>query len=322
MDFEKPIRHLKVFSDFKENIMCDKLSQAYLFLCPDKLTNNILLKELAKLLQCENGNACDVCDNCVKIIAGTHPDVLIYPKSKNFMVEDATDVYNNVQVKPMLARYKVFIINDIDLSTEQAQNKMLKVLEEPPKNVIFLMSASTQEKVLATILSRVQKMTVDKMNKEELKKIFNEYDNNLLQIALSFGDGYIGKTLDILNNSNFIENYKNMENLIKNMKNSSQIPYFSPYFYKDKTTFENNLLILNGLFRDMLMINLNKSNLVDNQSIENEMFDCLQEYSANALTQILKRINKIKQMLDSNVNLTLLADNFLFDILEIKFLCK
>ena len=184
------------------------------------------------------------------------------------------------------------------------------------------MSATTQEKVLSTILSRVQKMTIDKIKKEEMQAFFNEYDPYVLQIALSFGDGYIGKTLDILNNSNFIENYKNMENLIKNMKNSSQIPYFSPFLSKDKANFENNLIILNSIFRDMLMLNLNKYNLLDNEIVESKMSECLPEYSVNALTQILKRINKIKQMLDSNVNLTLLADNFLFDILEIKYLCK
>lgn len=322
MNFEKQIKNLKVYSEFKSAFMADKLSQAYLFLCPDKLTNKILLLELAKLLQCDNNNACEICDNCVKITAGTHPDVLVFPKDKNFMVEDASTIYDNVQVKPMLAKYKVFIINDLDLSTEQAQNKMLKILEEPPKNVVFLMSATTQDKVLSTILSRVQKMTCDKMNKESLKKLFYETDPNILQIAISFGDGYIGKTLDIINNPNFIENYKNMENLIENMKNSSQIPYFSPFLFKDKAVFENNLKILNSLFRDMLMISLNKEELINNYFIKDNLESCIAEYSVNCLLQILKRINKVKQMLDSNVNLTLLADNFLFDILEIKYLCK
>lgn len=322
MNFEKQIKSLKVYLRFKNSLNDGKLSQAYLFLCPDRETNKILLLELAKLLQCDNLSACGECNNCVKINASTHPDVLVYPSSSSFMVEDASSIYSNVQVKPMLAKYKVFIINNIDLSTEQAQNKMLKILEEPPANVIFLMSATNQDKVLKTILSRVQKFNVDKLSTESLKQIFSQTPQDVLQVALSFGDGYIGKTLDIINNKTFIENYQNMLKLVKNMKNSSQIPYFSPYFFKDKQTFENNLFILNSLFRDMLVQALNRQDLANCYFLQDDFNELLKEYSQAALTNILKKLNKIKQQLDSNVNLTILADNLLFDILEIKYLCK
>lgn len=298
--------------------MRNEINQAYLFLSPDRLTNKTLLLELAKLLLCKTHNACDECDVCAKINVGTHPDVLIYPKSANFMVDDATSIYDNVQIKPMLANYKIFIINDIDNSTEQAQNKMLKILEEPPANVIFLLSASVQDNVLKTILSRTIKISIDKMSTNSLKEVFLNEPEDILKIALVFGDGYVGKTQGIISNKQFLEDYANMQNLIKNMQNSSQIPYFSPFFSKDRATFENNLIILNEMFRDMLMQTINKNNLCT-LNLDAEI---LQGYSALALTNILKRINKIKQELDSNVNLTLLADNFLFKILEIKYLCK
>lgn len=322
MNFEKQIKNLKVYQEFKNAQSADKLSQAYLFLCPDRLTNKILLTELAKLMQCKNKCACGTCDSCVKITAGTHPDVLVYPTSSNFVVDDANSIYDNVQIKPMLSQNKIFIINDIDISTEQAQNKMLKILEEPPANVTFLISACSQEKVLNTILSRVQKMVVDRMQNEQLALLFEGADEFVLQVALSFGDGYIGKVLDIINNKTFLQNFKNMQNLIENLQNSSQIPYFSPYFYKDKQIFESNLLILDSLMRDLLMLCLNEEKLVKNAFLLNSLQKIKEQYSVGALTEILKDIITIKQKLDSNVNLTILADNFLFDILEIKFLCK
>ncbi len=322
VNFEKQIKNLDVFNEFKKNLTCGKLSQAYLFVCPDALTNQILLLELAKFLQCDTNTACNKCDNCLKINAGTHPDVLVYPKGQNFMVSDASSIYDNVQVKPMLSKYKIFIINNIDLATEQAQNKMLKLLEEPPLNVVFLMSASNLEKVLSTIQSRVQKMTVDKLKESDLKEVFTSASNDVLQIAICFGDGYIGSTQNILNDTKFIENYKNMKNLIKNMKNSSQIPYFSLYFSKDKNIFETNLKILNMFFRDMLMLSLNKPSLVLNK-LEQEEFEMLvSEFSTFAITQILKCLNDAKQKLDSNVNLAILADDLLLKILEIKYICK
>lgn len=318
MDLKRQIKKLKTFNNFKDGMMRDEINQAYLFLSPDRLTNKSLLLELAKLLLCKSHSACEVCNVCAKINAGTHPDVLVYPKSSMFMVDDATSIYDNVQVKPMLADYKIFVINDIDNSTEQAQNKMLKILEDPPANVIFMLSAVNQENILKTILSRTIKITVDKMEHADIKEIFSNVSEDILNIALVFGDGYVGKTEGIINDNQFLEDYENMHNLIKNMKNSSQIPFFSPFFSKDKTIFANNLVILNEMYRDLLMQSLGKNNLCT-LCLNNEI---LQEYSAVALTNILKRINKIKQELDSNVSLTLLADNFLLEILEIKYLCK
>lgn len=322
MNFENQIKDLSAYKNFKSAMAMQKLSQAYLFVSPDKLTNKVFLTEIAKLLQCESYLGCNQCSNCAKINAGTHPDVLVYPAAQTFMVEDASSIYNKVQIKPMLSKHKIFIINNLDLSTEQAQNKMLKILEEPPENVIFLMSACNQEKVLSTILSRVQKATIDRLSSDKIKAIFRDVTEDVLQVALCFGVGYVGKTQDIIENSEFINNYKNMENLLKNMKNSSQIPYFSQYFIKDKKTFEGNLLILNSFFRDMLMLSLNKNNLINNQMLELECNGLTQEFSISAIVEIIKRINLIKKKLDSNVNLTILADNLLFDILEVKYLCK
>ena len=267
-------------------------------------------------------SVCDICEHCLKINVGTHPDVLIYPKDKSFVVEDANSIYDTVQVKPMLADKKIYIINDIDLSTEQAQNKLLKVIEEPPQNVIFLFSAVKEEKVLSTILSRVYKHYIDKFKKEDLQPLITDVDMETKNIAMCFGEGYLGQTLDIVNNSNFIDNYKNMLNLLKNMKKSEQIPYFSGYLSKDKITFENNLIFLNDFFRDMLMLKLGQTELIKNDYLINYFEVEHEGFSLKALYEIIKKLSMAKQKLDRNVNLTVLADNLLFEILEVKYLCK
>lgn len=322
MEYQKLVTKLKVFNDIKQYAQNNQLASAYLFLSPDRLTNAQLLLSLSKLLLCKDISACNVCDHCVKINAGTHPDVLIYPKGKNFVVEDANSIYDTVQIKPMLADKKVYIINDIDLATEQAQNKLLKIIEEPPQNVIFLFSAKSQDKVLATILSRVYKHSIDKFDKVDLQSLLEGIDQETQKIALCFGDGYLGKTLDIVNNQEFINVYKNMENLLINMKKSEQIPYFSGYFYKDKQSFEISLIILNDFLRDILMLKLGETQLIKNTNLLNVFEDVKDEYSIKALYEILKRLSKAKRKIDSNVNLTVLADNLLFDILEVKYLCK
>lgn len=322
MNFKNQIKTLKVYEEFKGYISNNKLGQAYLFLSPDKISNQLIVNEIAKLILCDSLNGCDVCKHCLKINAGTHPDLLIYPKEKNFAVVDAGEIYDNIQVKPMLADYKVFIINNIDLATEQAQNKMLKIVEEPPKNVIFLFTACNAEKVLQTIKSRTISLRVGKLKREVLSSSLKENNNNLLDIALDFGDGYIGKVLNVLQDDSFVEKYKNMINLVKNFKKSEQIPFFSVFFTKNRQIFEDCLYLLNDFFRDMLMIKINQKDLVKNKSLISEFELLLADYSVLALNEILKNLNLVKKKLDSNVSLLMLADNFLFDILEVKYLCK
>lgn len=321
VNYRELIESTTAYKNFLNEFMADKLSQAYLFVCEDGLTCKELILHLAKLLVCTKGTICNECGNCKKANAGSHPDILIYPKGKSFAVSDASDIYDNAQVKPMLAQKKVFVINDMDQATEQAQNKMLKVIEEPPQNVIFLIGTKNENKVLKTIISRVQKIYIDKINKELLKNIIN-CQNNIKEIAINFGDGYLGKTLDIAQNNEFLINYNNMKNLIINLKNSAQVFAFSKYLYENKTVFENCLLILNDFFRDLLMLNLGQQNLVKNANLINDFNLVLNEYSPGALIEIIKRINLAQKKLDSNVNLTILADSVLLEILEVKFLCK
>ena len=322
VEYQHLVKKLKVFNDIKQYAQNNQLASAYLFLSPDRLTNKELLFALAKLLLCKNTDACGTCEHCVKMNVGTHPDVLIYPKEKNFVVEDANGIYETVQVKPMLADKKIYIINDIDLATEQAENKLLKIIEEPPQNVIFLFSAVTREKVLATILSRVYKHTVDKFASYDLQDLLKNIDEQTKNITLAFGDGYLGKTLDIFKNAQFLDCYNNMKSLLFNLKKSDQIPFFAGSFNKDKQIFEINLTILNDFYRDLLMLKLNQEQMIKNKNIRNDLTMQVNEYSVKALYEIIKKLSKAKQMLDRNVNITVLADNLLFEILEVKYLWK
>ena len=322
MKYEKQIKTLNVYDIIKENIQNNKLSQAYLFLCEDSITNNLLALSVSKLILCKNQNACGVCKSCSLFESESNPDLLVYPKDKNFIVDDAVEIYNKVQIKPLYSNYKIFLINNIDVSTVQAQNKMLKIIEEPPHNVIFILTATSEDKVLQTIKSRCQILRVNKFNNEVISEILSLEKGDNLDIALALGEGYIGKSIDILNNQKFNENYKNMFNFIKNFKKSDQIPSFYEYFSKDRAGFELNLLLLNDFYRDALMCGLGSEKFVKNKNILNDIKQIAVDYSLSALNQILKLRNNYKKMLDSNVLPSLLLDNFLMDILEVKFVCK
>lgn len=300
--------------------MQGKISGSYLFSCPDNLTSSLFMKELAKVLL--QINTKDAEGLIAKIEAGTHPDVLVYPKGKIFMVEDAADIYDKVQVKPMLADYKVFIINNIDDATEQAQNKMLKIIEEPPANVVFFMSQKHDGEVLQTIASRSQKRVIGKIDNKLLYELLSKEEVEKQKLAIFLGEGYLGKTLEIIENDEFIQNYKNCLNILKNLKKSEQIVDFSGVISKNRDMFFTFLENISKFIRDILMIKLNKKDLVVNQNIMSDLNEISNEFSAGMLVEIINRLNLAKRKLDGNVNLVSLADNLLLEILEVKFLCK
>ena len=108
-----------------------------------------------------------------KILNDIHPDVLSFPKNKSFVVDDAKSIIEELNVIPMLSNIKIFIINNFNKATVQAQNKLLKSIEEPPKNVIFLINATSLESILPTIQSRTQKFELLPLNTNVLKEYFN-----------------------------------------------------------------------------------------------------------------------------------------------------
>ena len=169
--FKNTSAYRMVVGDKKAN----RLSHAYLLLTADEDNLQEYLKIFAELLACNQEEPCGECRACRLIGQKIHPDVITYPKKdKTVSSEEINQLIEESFIRPIECDKKIFVIENIDLSTEQAQNKMLKIIEEPPNNVFFLISASNENKVLKTILSRVQKIYVDKIDKKilnNLKKI-------------------------------------------------------------------------------------------------------------------------------------------------------
>lgn len=170
MEIISEIIKSKSFAIFDTFFKNNKLSHAYLILADNEFSGKNFCNALTLKLLCSNNLPCLKCKNCKKFLAGFHPDVLVYPKTKIFLVSDSEDILENSIIKPMESKYKIFIINNFDKSTIQAQNKLLKTLEDAPKNVIFLINAVNQHKILPTIKSRCQVLEIENYCKKDLDK--------------------------------------------------------------------------------------------------------------------------------------------------------
>ena len=301
------------FEKLKNYVKNGKNFHAIIINSEDEFTNFAMSKLLSMLLLCDN--VCFSCKNCKKVINDSHPDLKIFPENDSFLVADANKIVEEASIKPIFSDKKIFILHNFDNATVQAQNKLLKTIEEPYDNVIFIFTAVNCEKILQTILSRTQQFKLSKFSKEELK-MFTE--KSLTDEIYALSAGWPGKLNNI--EDSLIANFDFIKNLIKKLKSSKDVINFSQDFAEDKNSFSQKLNILLNIFRDALMQKLNKHNLINYKT---EVVSLIaNEYSQKAIIKCIQLIDNAQKQFLSKANLNLIADNLLISILEVKHLCK
>jgi len=139
---------------------------------------------LAKSVNCTNPEQapCGVCENCRAAINGTHPDIVEINAANETHVEDIRDLIERSRLAPMMGRHKIYIVDEVHQLSSAASSALLKTLEEPPENVIFILATTDPQKLLPTIISRCQRFDFSKVKK-------NQITNHLLSIAEKEGIG-------------------------------------------------------------------------------------------------------------------------------------
>lgn len=307
---------------FFENILKKKenntLSNSIMFFCEDNLTSQKVLVMTALLLEYPTFDLFDEKSaQFLKIEEGIDLDVKVYPKNgEKLLVADANEIVGEAYIKPVNLPYKVFLINNFDVSTEEAQNKLLKILEEPPKNVYFILSVKNEEKVLPTIKSRCDKIKIAPLSEEEMDAVCKD------KLACVLGGGYVGKTLALEKNRDLSSIADFAVSLLTELKNSKQVLSFSKKMLEVKTNLNLILEIVSLCIEDIIKLKCESEDLCKLKSYKSDLRDVEPEFSIEALCEISRLISKFREKLEFNANLTVAVDNFLLKMLEVKFLCK
>lgn len=152
-------------------ISLNKISHAYLFTGPRGTGKTSIARILAKSLNCKEGptlTPCEVCPSCIDIKNSTLIDVIEIDAASNRKVEDAQNILEKIQYIPVNGRYKIYIIDEVHMLTNHAFNALLKTLEEPPENVIFILATTEPQKVLETITSRCQRFDFRRITTDDI----------------------------------------------------------------------------------------------------------------------------------------------------------
>lgn len=157
----------------KNAISLNRLAHAFLFTGSRGVGKTSMARILAKSLNCMegiSGNPCGVCDNCAEITNGTSTDVVEIDGASNTGVEDIRDLQKELMYSTSKSRYKIFIIDEVHMLSKNAFNALLKTLEEPPEQVLFIFATTEPHKVLPTIISRCQRYDFKRIPAETIVK--------------------------------------------------------------------------------------------------------------------------------------------------------
>jgi DNA polymerase III subunit gamma/tau len=187
----------------------NRLSHAYLFSGLRGSGKTSTARIMAKSIICEKGvssTPCGVCDNCISASKNSHLDIIEMDAASNRGIDDIKDLIEHTKYQPNIAKYKIFIIDEVHMLTTQAFNALLKTLEEPPPFVKFILATTDALKLPATILSRTQHFRFNKISSKDivnhLEYILNQenikWQQNSLEMISRRGEGSLRDTLTIL----------------------------------------------------------------------------------------------------------------------------
>ena len=206
--FEEVAGQQHIVKTLKNALATGKIAHAYLFAGPRGTGKTTMAKLLAKALNCEEGigHQCNMCKNCQAIMEGNHPDVLELDAASNNGVDNIRELIDNVKYGAILGKYKIYIIDEVHMLSAGAFNALLKTLEEPPENVIFILATTEPHKILPTILSRCQRYDFtkvsDKDTKDRIKTILERegisYNDEAINLIIKLADGGMRDALSIL----------------------------------------------------------------------------------------------------------------------------
>ncbi|MEW6088297.1 MAG: DNA polymerase III subunit delta' [bacterium] len=325
MSWDNVIGQKRVIETLKRTIGNNRVPQAYLFTGPDGTGKHLVAKELAKALNCQKntGNACNICSSCYKIEKGIHPDVQVispFGKSGGIRIEQIYGIRERIFLKPLEGRYKFYIIDQAEgliKPQEASGNALLKLLEEPPNDTIFVLIPSESKALIPTIVSRCQKIKFDYLSISEVERILQEkffYNKEDTALAAAFSFGRVDRALSFKDEKTKTER----EEVFNNLKS----PFLKNFLNWAKdlgATREKAMDILDIMvfyLRDILVYKITNTKEI---LLNLDYFSNIEAEQENTIESILGKISliqKTKQLIEQNVNLQLALEVMFMDMTE------
>ncbi len=308
------IGHEDVVEHLRQAIRSGKVSHSYIISGAPGAGKKFMAKAFAKALQCEKGgpDPCLSCESCRRAAAGSHPDIITVAHEKPGVItvdEVRSQVVSDILVKPYMGRRKVYIIPDCEFMNPQAQNALLKTIEEPPEYATLILLTANVGAILPTILSRCVQLSLkvveDRLVKEYLMDRLHIADYEA-EIDASFAQGSLGRAKEAATSKEFADRIEKAVRLLKGIDNMGAASLFEKLqeISADKQGILEYMDIFQFWFRDVLMFKATRdaSFLVFKQEIL-AIEEQASERSYENLENILAALDQVRGRLRANVNI-------------------
>lgn len=316
----------QIVEHLKSAIKMQKISHAYILQGERSSGKEFIAKVFAAALQCEEqeGEPCGECRSCKQAASGNQPDIIkvTHEKPNTIGVEDIRKVTGDIAIKPYSSPRKIYIINEAEKMTVQAQNALLKTLEEPPAYVVILLLTTNVDTLLPTIQSRCVLLTMKPVKDEAVKNflmkdlMIPEYKAD---VCVAFARGNVGKAKALASSEEFENIKSDAVTLLKYIRDMeiNEIVLAIKKIAEYKFDINDYLDILSVWYRDVLLFKA--TNDVNHLIFKDEIQYIKRTADQSAyegIEEILDALEKAKSRLKANVNFDLTMELLLLTIKE------
>ena len=325
--FKDVVGHKDILKYISSAVENNRVSHAYILNGERGSGKRMLANLFAMTLLCETGDnePCGKCHSCKQAESGNHPDIIrvTHEKPNSISVDDIrTQVNNTVDIKPYQGPYKVYIIPQADMMTPQAQNAILKTIEEPPSYAVFLLLTENAETLLPTINSRCVMLKLRNIKDTLIKKYLMEnlkIPDYKADMCTAFAQGNMGRAIMLANSDHFNEIREEAVQLLKHISEMelneivAAVKNISVY----KLEITDYLDIIMIWYRDVLLYKATKE--IDKVVFKDQLQSIKEQArksSYEGIELILESLEKAKARLKANVNFDLVMELLFLTIKE------
>ena len=327
--FPSVVGHHEIKEHLQAALVHDTISHAYLFEGMEGIGKRTLARQFAKALLCtqplEGHRPCGKCVSCQTITSGNHPDVIYLNAGEKASISVETireGLVQDMSVMPYRSRFKVYIVEEAHRLTVQAQNAMLKTIEEPPEYGVILLLATNIQNFLPTILSRCVRLRFVPLPYGTIGQALTErygVSEEKAALCAAFSQGTLGRAMELAASEEFGALRQELSRFLIELptKKESDVLQFEDFFEQHKDQQEQIFGLLLLWFRDLLVWKeMGDERWILNRDMQSAIVDSSAIYSRGELMTILSVIGDIQDKLKRNGNYSLAVDWLLLNMVR------